>query len=248
MAVGEGVLWVGSSDGLWRFGLSGESPRRFDARDGLPDLRVTAVAVVGERVFAGVGTSASGGVIGLCDERFEPFAGNDAPFAAPTHLIATESRLLARTVKAVHEFDRATGSWNATLARTNERPSVSPHLFLDGATIWASNFGRELAVWEGTPGEDQRYRPSWHTADWSAGHPAKFIARRDDQVWIGGPARRPLLDSGLYRFELKSGDFESFGPRDGFRTLPNSKVDAGVWLGDRLWLAVGGELCSVRRR
>ncbi len=245
-----GAIWGATANaGLWRVELSSGVSTHFGAAQGLPDERIVSIAVGDRDIFAGVGTNASGGIVRIGAEGdIEILNSPDAPQQAPTHLVVTPARLLARTTRNTHELNRETGLWKTHPLEATQPPTAAPFLFQDGDRIWSSRYGRELALWDRSADENATFRPAWHVPDTKAGYQVRFALQRGDEVWFGGQPRAPLLTSGLYRFNRRTGEYVAFGPRDGFRMNRQYEVKDGVWVQDRLWLVAGGELCSVVSR
>jgi tetratricopeptide (TPR) repeat protein len=252
---GDGQLFAGTkSDGLWQCDVSTGTWRRVCPLDQLPDPHVESLALDGRDVYLGVGTKASGGLVRIDgDGNLHVFNERGAPAVAPTHIVLAKHRVLVCTAEAIYEWSMIDEAWLQKEAE-NHRPYFRPQLFAGSSAIWMSQRGRELTRWQASDEENARFRPAWYIPAnntgyvmgiGKAGYPVFFFAQRGDEVWYGGEQWLPFVNSGLYRFNLKTGDFHRFSPADGFRPLYRHSVYDGLWLNDRLWLATAAGLCVV---
>ena len=252
---GDGQLFAGTkSDGLWQCDLPSGDWRRACPLDQLPDPHVESLALDGHDVYLGVGTKASGGLVKIDSAgELHVFDEPNAPSVAPTHIVIAKHRVLVCTAEGIHEWSEITAAWTQKNPE-NPRPYWTPQLFAGSSAIWMSRRGRELARWQATDEENARFSPAWYIPANNTGHvmnfskpgyQVSFFAQRGDEVWFGGDQWLPFVDSGLYQFNLKTGDFHRFSPADGFRPLYRHSVYDGLWLDDRLWLATSEGLCVV---
>ncbi len=251
LAYGAGQLWVGTDgDGLWRREVATGNWRQI-AAGRLPDRHVEALTIHGSDVYAAVGTQASGGLIRIDNaERIHLFDQPSAPPQAPTHVVVTDKLVLARTEHRIHQWSFESQSWQVF-----DVGMYPPRLFLGATGVWCSTGTRELTRWGDTPGENARFKAAWYLPEnnqgyvmsvTKLGYAVSFVSERGEQVWFGGTPYVPFVSSGLYRFDLKTGQFYKFGPADGFKALQNWHcVHAGQWIADRLWLATDAGLCRV---
>lgn len=250
-------LWIGTdARGLWCCDLLGEHARQWSANEGLPDDHVLALAwsngPAGERtLYVSVGTSASGGLLQLSgDAPLRVFEDPLAPAIAPTHLVATEQGLLARTHLAVHEYRPQTSSWTRRAAAQPSRSSrsLAPELFSGASGVWASDYGRELFLYLAEPAHNEVFQAAWFpSGQGKSGYRLSFVHERGDDVWFGGDTWEHFQSAGLYRLNRRTGAFTRFGPRDGFAP-DRGRLAAGLWLGDRLWLSTSSGLQVVTPR
>ena len=252
---GDGQLFAGTkTDGLWQRDLSSGEWRRACPLDRLPDPHVESLALDGHDVYLGVGSKASGGLVKIDSAgELHIFDQPNAPSVAPTHIVIAKHRVLVCTAEAIYEWSDITEAWTQKEPEI-PRPFWTQRLFAGSSAIWMSRHRRELARWGATDEENARFSAAWyipanntgHVMNFGkAGYQVYFFAQRDDEVWFGGEQWLPFVDSGLYRFNLKTGDFHRFSPADGFRALYRHSVYDGLWLDDRLWLATSEGLCVV---
>ena len=261
LAYAQGQLWVGTEgQGLWRCELASGNWKRI-AADQLPDRHIEALVIHGGDVYAGVGTTASGGLVRVDEaEKIHLFDQPSAPPAAPTDIVVTDKLLMARTQHEIYQWSPASRSWQVQDVRSYRAyPTLyPPRLFLAGGTVWASCQLRELNRWGDSPEENAQFKAAWYLPEnnrgyimniTKPGYMVDFLATRGVEVWFGGDPYVPFVSSGLFRFNLKSGEFYKFGPADGFKVTRNwHQVFAGQWVGPRLWLATSEGLCRVSPR
>ncbi|HTU24688.1 MAG TPA: hypothetical protein VMF30_04795, partial [Pirellulales bacterium] len=257
LAFDGGTLWVGTHDtGLWRCTLSGGAWQPACDPKKLPDVHVASLAISGGEAYVGVGSDASGGLVKVNRAgEVRVFEEPDAPRAAPTHIVVERDRLLARTVHAIHKGTQGGDHWEV-LPPVQGLP-LPPQLFAGKERIWASIWGHELFEWrEGTPPGDA-FRACWYRqTDYTdcipygvkAGYHIYFVTEHDGAVWFGGDPKTTFLDNGLYRFDPKTGRYEGFGPRDGFKAQRYQQNFEGQWVGDQLWMTTSLGLCRVTPR
>jgi tetratricopeptide (TPR) repeat protein len=252
LAWDDGRLWVGSENqGLWRCDVASGKWTTWSAAEGLPDPHVQTLAVHDRVAFVSVGTTASGGIVRIdADDRVHVEDGPLAPRAAPTQIVLTSTRLLARTHREIHERPRTGGDWSRSEAAPPSRvtPAIAPDVFAAGDTVWASNYGRELFLFDGDTQTNRRFESAWFPAGrQKAGYRLTFVSERGDDVWFAGDPWERFQSAGLYRLNRQTGAFVKFGPRDGFP--PHlTRIHAGVWIGEQLWLATSAGVCVVTPR
>ncbi|HEY1784364.1 MAG TPA: hypothetical protein VGG30_02405, partial [Pirellulales bacterium] len=115
--------------------------------------------------------------------------------------------------------------------------------------VWvATAWGGELTRPEWDARHLPRFTPARRGPGRESGSALHLVAQRGDEIWFGGQQDEPLMSSGLYRLNRKTGDFYKFGPADGFKVCPLHTVYDGFWLDDRLWLMTSEGLCVVTER
>lgn len=240
----DGLLWAGTAnDGIWRYGLSGEEWTQYTAEDGLPDKRITRIAVHDRGVFAGAGTRASGGVIELtADGDVHVLDGNDAPTTAPTTLVVQGDRLLAATGSALHEFDLQKRTW------TRLKSSGGQHVFPGSDHAWMSKYGREIEPYRADEKTAEHYRGAWFNGKNRSGYKVEFALEHSGQVWFGGYPWARFRSAGFYRVDPENGEFRMYGLRDGFRMSTTYSTHDGVVIGNDLWIATSAGLARVTPR
>ena len=172
------------------------------------------------------------------------------------HIVVAKRRVRVSTAEAVFEGYTVGGD-------LDPKGSGKPSLLLVAAGV-RRQFGNldvaqgtRLFQWAQTDEENEQFRATWYIPENNTGHvmsfgkagyQVNFVAQRGNEVWYGGDQWLPFVDSGLYRFNLKTGDFHRFSPADGFRPLYRNTVYDGLWLEDRLWLATSGVVCRETDR
>ncbi|MBS0203017.1 MAG: hypothetical protein JSS49_08985 [Planctomycetes bacterium] len=239
-------LWVGTAvGGVWRCDPVSNHWTPYGTDQGLPDLRVTCMALNQDEVYVGVGTAAAGGLVRIDSQgTIHPLAEGDAPRVAPTHMVLDDNRLLARTVEHTYELSLKSGKWTQHSRGLGQ--IIATRLFAGTGLIWASNYGHEITVWDADESRNQIFKSAWYNVPGTkAGYEVSFVAERGDEVWFGGQPWDHFLSSGLYRIHRKTGAFHKFSPRDGFPTVYTQSIHDGVWLRDQLWLTTSCGLCVV---
>lgn len=241
-----GSIWVGTDGkGVWRYQLAGGEWTQFAKDQGLPDDRVTSVVATNDAIYAGVGTSAAGGLVRIDDDVVHVFDEADAPGFAATHIVFDGESLFARTNFAIHQLNVKSGKWTRLKIRAMS-------LFEGDRNVWASAYRKELyrlaADDDADTSLDDNCKSVWFPKGaQKAGYLVRFVIEQGDQVWFGGSPWSRFQSSGFYRLDLKTGEFVKYGPRDGF---PSFSYDcyAGVFAVDRLWIANGSGLLEVTPR
>jgi len=251
MVTAPGLLWAGTDgDGLWRCDVALNQWQRME---GLPDARVSVLAVHPSGVYAGVGTASGGGVVRVTDTgEVTVLDGKGAPVTAPSSLVALPDRVLAGTGPGVVEFLVEDSRWNL-LHRTE-----SLRLFAGESQVWTSQPGREILPLElavldrRTQAGDRRVLPfqaAWYPAGLAmSGYTVNSVLERNGMLWLAGSYWQPFASSGFYRLDPVEGEFVRFGPGDGFRIGHPETVYAGVLADGSFWLATSGGLCRVTPR
>ncbi|HTU25766.1 MAG TPA: hypothetical protein VMF30_10230 [Pirellulales bacterium] len=251
LAGNERWLWAGTAvDGLWRRATAG-GPWERVAAEKLPATQIESIALDGNDAYAGVGTTAAGGLVRLADGgAVMVFDGLQAPATAPTRIVVAEREILASTNAGVFRFDRREKTWSRL-------PMVGTHaaILASQTRLWKTAWLRELEPYG--PAAAGRWNQTWFNPRKNtgyvvpagrAGYDVHFVTERGGEIWFGGDAIILGRDSGLYRLNPKTGDFYSFGWSDGFRPLFHQRAYDGLWLDDQLWLATAAGLCRVTPR
>lgn len=246
LACNGGPVWVGTgTEGIWQYSPQEVTWMHWSTDEGLPDDRVISLALDGRTLYAGVGTESSGGLIKIAPSgRVMVLDGPGTPKFAPTHIALDAGQILARTRSAVHRYDRNAGEWSVLEGVKN------PKVFSGETEIWASDVvRRQLYPFRPNGTADVRFRKAWSPANgFNTSYFVNFVLERNGQIWFGGPAVKPFLTTGLYRFDLSTGEFILYGPRDGFGIRRLSVTYDAVWAADRLWVADGAGLAAVKIR
>lgn len=244
MSFHDGHLWVGTGEeGIWRCALSSNRWTQWSTKEGLPDDRVTVVTASADGVFAGVGTTAAGGVVRVDEDgKIEVLDGKDAPAHAPAHLFVQGEQLLAATRTGVYEFDLAEQQWSKTIEGTG---LGEVRLFPGKSHAWASTYRREIFPYGADEAEAERFKAAWFTDRNKAGIRTLFGIEHAGQMWFGGYPWARFKSVGFYRIDPKTGDFRMYGLRDGFRMSGTYTTHAAVAIGDDLWVATAAGLARV---
>ena len=257
----KGALWVGTeADGLWECDLAARTWTNYGTEQGLPDRRVESLAAWQGELYVGIGNSAAGGLVRIdTNGKVHVFGDPLAPRVAPTHLVITATptsaaSLLARAADGVYELSLADKSWTQHRPDPQLRLNGIPRLFqgrdAEGKPrVWSSHYGREIGLWPPSVEQEEQFKAAWilHPPK-QAGYQIDFAVEHGDEIWFGGQPWKQLTSSGLYRFNLKTGEFHVFKPSDGFKAIANHVIFDGLWWQDQLWLATYGGLCTVTPR
>ncbi|MFP2931344.1 two-component regulator propeller domain-containing protein [Pyxidicoccus sp. 3LG] len=239
LVVGEGVLWVGTSGGLWQVPLAGGEARQYTVSDGLPDTYIHSL-VLGEGGSLWVGTKL--GLARVVGGQVEA-----APFPFPGPEPRPQVLALSRDSAGVLWMATAGGllSWDGMVVRRFTTEDGLPATFV--TALYTDSHGN---LWVGT----RRGGLVRHTAEgFSAPVPGtglveaevlSLLEDRNGHLWVG-------TYSGLFR--LRDGSFSTYGLPEGLG--PNDSVSAvledrrGVmWIGTvggGLYRLEGGQLVHV---
>lgn len=247
IAVDDGELWVGTeADGIWRCDLSRNRWTRWSTEQGLPDPRVTVLTATAERVFAGVGTTAAGGVVRIDREgKVKLLDGQHAPDLAPTCLCVQGEQLLAATRSGVYEFDLQKQNWTKTMAGGG---LSEVRVFPGKSHAWASCNGREIFPYQADEAEARRFQAAWFNEEGKSGVRMLFVVEHNGQLWFGGAPWTRFRSVGFYRLDPRTGEFRMYGLRDGFGMSTTYTTYAAVAIGRDLWLATSAGLARVTPR
>ncbi|ATB51251.1 two-component regulator propeller domain-containing protein [Corallococcus macrosporus] len=222
LVAADGVLWVGTSAGLWQVPLGEGVARQYTVADGLPASHVTSLTP-GEGTSLWVGTPE--GLARWVDGRLEP-----APFPFPGPEPRPYVMALRRDATGVLWLGTREGlySWNGVVARRFTTDEGLPTLSVNALS--ADSDGN---LWVGT----QRGGLTRHNAKgfsepvpgmaWTAEAAVlSLLEDRDGHLWVG-------TYSGLMR--LRDGPFATYGIPEGLADETVSAVledRRGVlWLG-----------------
>ena len=242
-----GSLWVGTDDeGLYRYDIASQQWHHWGLDESLPDLHIESLRAVANECYVGVGTARGGGLVKInADGSVRFFEGKDAPDQAPTHIIVSDEKILARSIKSIRQYDQKIETWSP-LELTSLK---SPFLFPADIGYWASTSQRELYPLEQPEIPQDWFKQAWYPPGrQKAGYQVKFIIEHKEEIWFGGTPYEKFLCSGLYRVNKHTGDFSMYGPRDGFKMDRYYTSDDGVWAADRLWIATHAGLAEVTKR
>ncbi len=201
LLVGEGVLWVGTSVGLWQVPLGDGAARQYTVEQGLPASYVTALTQ-GEGGSVWVGTKE--GLARVVGGEVEGSA-----FAIPVPKPRPEILALSRDSSGVLWVGTSSGlvSWNGTVARRFTADDGLPATFV--TALFTDTHG---TLWVGT----RRGGLVRHNAEgFSEPVPGtglveaevlSLLEDRDGHLWVG-------TYSGLFR--LRDGSFSTYGLPEG---------------------------------
>lgn len=269
----DGTLWVGTvKNGLWRGDSSGSQWKQLTEADGLPDMTISAVTADKDGAYVGVG-SGSGGLVRVSqDNSVEIMEGDGAPTGAPVDIVVHGGALFVSSRSLIQEMDLKTGQWKSL-----GRDGVC-RVFGTESGVWGSFYSHELfridelnvALQEladrrsKSKGRklpnfvpslrsldfESRYKDSWFPRgeNGRSGYLVKFVVEWDGEVWFGGSPWYRFQSSGLYRCDMKTGEFTMFTPHDGFRTSTTYMTYAAVVRGNELYVATSAGLAVVTRR
>ncbi len=202
LLVGEGVLWVGSSIGLWQVPLSGGgATRQYTMENGLPNPYVTALTH-GEGGALWVGTKA--GLARVTDGEVEP-----SPFAIPGPTPRPEVMALSRDSAGLLWVATPVGliSWNGTLARRYSTEDGLPAAYVTAlytdlqGNLWVG-MRRGGLVRHNAEG----FSPPVPGTGLMEAEVLSLLEDRDGHLWVG-------TYSGLFR--LRDGPFSTYGLQEG---------------------------------
>ena len=265
----DGVLWVGTTDGLWRGDDSGSNWKRFSTEDGLPDAAISAVNVSGEDVYVGIGNRTSGGVVRIAgDGSVEIMEGEGAPRSGPIDIINRDGFLIVTSAGVIQQQNLQTGVWeklgyssvarifdtaSGAVASTYQKELFTLDELREAATEWRKKArtkkAREMAPPMGTLKPESRYAKAWFPRGMGrSGYLVKFAVDWGDEIWFGGSPWFRFQSVGLYRVHKETGEFTMFKPRDGFLTSITYTTSGAVVRGNELWVTTSAGLAVVTRR
>ncbi|AKQ70420.1 hypothetical protein A176_007332 [Myxococcus hansupus] len=238
LVAGDGVLWVGTTTGLWQVPRGEGVARQYTVADGLPAARITALTR-GERTALWVGTPE--GLVRLVDGSVVP-----APFPFPGPDPRPHVTALRRDAMGVLWVGSQEGlyAWNGVVARRYTPDEGLPSLSVNA--LYADGDGN---LWVGT----QRGGLTRHNAKgfsepvpgmkWMAESAVlSLLEDRNGHLWVG-------TYSGLMR--LRDGPFATYGIPEGLADEMVSAVledrHGTLWLGTTsgLFRYTGGAFVHV---
>ncbi|GHG78306.1 hypothetical protein GCM10012319_28680 [Comamonas sp. KCTC 72670] len=238
LVAGDGVLWVGTTTGLWQVPRGESVARQYTVADGLPAARVTALTR-GERATLWVGTQE--GLVRLVDGSVVP-----APFPFPGPEPRPHVTALRRDAMGVLWVGSQEGlyAWNGVVVRRYTPDEGLPSLSVNA--LYADGDGN---LWVGT----QRGGLTRHNAKgfsepvpgmrWMAESAVlSLLEDRHGHLWVG-------TYSGLMR--LRDGPFATYGIPEGLADEMVSAVledrHGTLWLGTTsgLFRYTGGAFVHV---
>ncbi|MFP2903844.1 two-component regulator propeller domain-containing protein [Pyxidicoccus sp. 3LFB2] len=202
LLVGEGVLWVGSSVGLWQVPLvAGGVTRQYTVESGLPNSYVTALAH-GEGGSLWVGTKQ--GLARVMDGEVEA-----VPFPIPGAKPRPEVVALSRDAAGVLWVATSAGlvSWDGTLARRFTLEDGLPATIV--TALYTDTQGN---LWVGTRRAGlvrhnaEGFSPQVPGTGLLEAEVLSMLEDRDGHLWVG-------TYSGLFR--LRDGPFSTYGLPEG---------------------------------
>ncbi len=271
MDYADGTLWVGTvKNGLWRGDVSGKNWKQFTEADGLPDMAISAVTADKDDAYVGVG-SGSGGLVRIgLDHSVVIIEGDGAPTKSPVDIVEHDRSLYVSSGSFIQEQNLETGEWT-----TLGYDSIA-RVFRGESGLWFSTYSRELfrldelkesiaarrknartkTAREATLQlrsldlSSSHYQKAWFPRgeNGRSGYLVKFAVEWDGDIWFGGSPWYRFQSSGLYRCNMKTGEFTMFSPHDGFRTSTTYMTYAAVVRGNELYVATSAGLAVVTRR
>jgi tetratricopeptide (TPR) repeat protein len=270
---GNGELWVGTdANGLWRGDASGKEWKHFTTDDGLPDMSIRAVAVNASGVYVGVG-SGGGGVVRIGpDDAVVILEGQGAPTGTPVDIVTHDGILFVSTGNRIQEMNLETGKWKSLGSDSVCR------VFGTESGVWGSFYSHELfrmselkvalkeledrrkqskgrksanfvPSFRSLKFEDSHYKGSWFPRGTGrSGYLVKFAVEWDGDIWFGGSPWYRFQSAGLYRCNMKTGEFTMFRPHDGLRPSTTYMTYDAVVRGNELHVATSAGLAVVTRR
>ncbi|MGZ0168333.1 MAG: hypothetical protein ACKVHE_02135 [Planctomycetales bacterium] len=263
------MLWVGTTDGLWRGDRSGSNWKRFSTDDGLPDASISAVHVSGEDVYVGVGSRSSGGLVRMtADGSITVMEGEGAPRSGPIDIIKRDGFLIVSSAGLIQQKKIQTGEWeklgysgvvrifdtaSGALASTYQKELFTLSELREASTEWRKKArtkkAREKAPPMGSLKPESRYAKAWFPRGMrSSGYLVKFAVEWGDEIWFGGSPWNRFQSVGFYRIHKETGEFTMFKPRDGFQTSTTYSTYDAVVRGNELWVTTSAGLAVVTRR
>jgi hypothetical protein len=268
----DGTLWIGTHlSGLWRGDTSGSNWKQFTVANGLPDMIVSAVTADETGAYIGVGTGRGGLVrIGL-DDSVQVMEGENSPTKAPVDIVAHDGSLFVSSRTALYEMDLKTRLWRSLGKESYLRVfgtksgvwgTFNTHqLFrMDELKVALKEFNNRRNKSKGK--KTANFVPSLSSLNFEAGHfkdswfprgkdrasyHLKFAVEWDDEIWFGGSPWSRFQSAGLYRCNMKTGEFTTFTPHDGFRPSTTYMTYAAVVRGHELYVATAAGLAVVTR-
>jgi len=265
----DGVLWAGTTDGLWRGDRSGSSWKRISTEDGLPDATISAVNVSEEDVYVGVGNRSSGGLVRIAaDGSVEIMEGEGAPRSGPIDIIKRDGFLIVSSAGVIQQQNLKTGVWeklgyssvarifdtdSGAVASTYQKELFTLDELREASTEWRKKArtkkAREMAPPLGSLKPESRYAKAWFPRGMGrSGYLVKFAVEWGDEIWFGGSPWNRFRSVGLYRVHKGTGEFTMFKPRDGFLTSITYTTFGAVLRGNELWVTTSAGLAVVTRR
>lgn len=263
------MLWVGTTDGLWKGDRSGSHWKRFSTEDGLPDAAISAVHVAGEVVYVGVGNRGSGGIVRMtADGSITIQEGEGAPRSGPVDIIKRDGFLIVSSAGVIQQQNLETGLWeklgysgvarildtgSQVVASTYQKELFTLSELREAATEWRkkarTKTAREKAPPMGSLKPESRYAKAWFPRGMGkSGYLVKFAVEWGDEIWFGGSPWNRFQSVGLYRVDKETGEFTMLKPRDGFRTSTTYTTYDAVVRGNELWVTTSAGLAVVTRR
>ncbi|NOY41296.1 MAG: hypothetical protein GXP26_05610 [Planctomycetes bacterium] len=250
LSYADGYLWAGTDkQGLWRCDLATSQWRQWNTSTDLPDNTVVDVLVHKGAAYVSVGGRNSGGVVRIdADQSVHVYQDSGAPRTCLYHL-TTDGEKLCGVNKGLFELDLSSDVWHRREDAATGRPLHAMFIQYGPSGLWGSSYGKELFLVGASQEENARFKQAWFPRGLQkAGYSLDFAIERDGQVWFGGYPWWRFKSAGLYRFDLETGKFTIYGPRDGFRVGTIYQCYDGVWLKDQLWLATSEGLAEVTVR
>ena len=273
MDYSDGMLWVGThQNGLWRGDTSGKNWKHFTEADGLPDMIISAVAADEAGAYVGVG-SGSGGLVRVgLNDSIQVMEGKNSPDRAPVSLAVHDGSLFVSSTTALYEMDLKSGSWQL-LGKDG-----SCRVFSMSSGVWGSFNTHQLFRMSELKGalkefhdhrsqsterkvdnfvpslqslkfEEGQFKDAWFPCGTDrASYHVKFALEWGDEIWFGGSPWSRFQSAGLYRCKLKTGEFTTFTPHDGFLPSTTYTSYAAVVRGNELYVATSAGLAVVTRR
>lgn len=243
LVIHNGSLWVGTDEqGIWKVDIASGQTTQFTKSDGLPANNVLSIVATAEDVYAHVNAKgiSSGGIVHINAEGAVRYLAGEKDFK-PSNLIVVDGRPLIVANSYIHEWSETDSKWN----RYSER-RVYGKLFYANGRLWDAGYkrSRTFCLQEIEPGNREYIRPLSHASGTSK---PNFLFDGGDYLWVAGRAWDFFRSHGLFRIHKETGEFDLYGPRDGFsiRGFCDFTCQAGVYAQGRMWFAMTNGIAEV---
>lgn len=255
LAYANGMLWAGSEEnGLWRCRLDSGTWESWDTTRGLPDNRVVDVLAIDSGAYVSVGERTAGGVAWITQDGEVLIDTKPTSPKVCLYHLTSDGESIWGVNRNLYRLNIAESKWSMTPHPTRKgRKLYTLFAHSDRSGLWLSRPKQEVFRLNASEQENQLYKEAWfqRKSNSKSGYSLRFASERNGYLWFCGEPWQRLLSSGLYRINLKTGEYDRFGPRDGFRIGGRGNIyncrDA-VWIGEHLWVASASGLVRVTPR